>query len=169
MSAKLKKIRTEIAEIQKQITAVRYAALTNEQIERRIDTWLDQQEALAQDRIIDSAGVEFAYPDKKGKGLFPLLDEMLRNPQASGKVLALTVMLNRQAIKDRFMAAAQAQASQVHQVADKDAAMAELRTKLYTAEVAEEAEVERLEAAGEAVYRRGDADPYAIFGISSSS
>lgn len=52
------------------------------------------------------------------------------------------------------------------QVADKGAEVAKLAAHLYTLELAEEVEFERLEALGEAVMRRADANPRAILGLS---
>jgi hypothetical protein len=50
-------------------------------------------------------------------------------------------------------------------VADKRAELERLGAQLYTLELEEEAEFERLEALGQTVMRRADANPRAILGF----
>ncbi|CAM3909711.1 DUF3486 domain-containing protein [Bordetella tumbae] len=162
MSQKLNKIRTQIAALKAEIREVKGAALDDAGIAARVDRWLNAKEKTSERNFSDLA-YELAYePRHTGGTEWPLLDERVK--LVPDLALSLLVSTNREAFRSILINAAKA-GVEGRQVADKGAELARLEAQLYELELAEEAEFERLEAAGETVLRRADANPRAILGF----
>lgn len=162
MSAKLNKLRAEIAKVQAQIHEVQKAVLTDAQIEQRIDAWLDSQDEFMQEHFTSLAD-HFAFANRAPDDWRPL-EEML-NYRGAQLNLAVSVSLNRAEMKKRLVHSALEQVKDLPKVDNQAATLITLRENLLALERAEEGEIERMEAAGEEVYRRADADPRAILGL----
>ncbi|MGO3745459.1 MAG: hypothetical protein ACTJG9_08750 [Alcaligenes aquatilis] len=162
MSVKLNKLRAEITKVQAQIRETQRAALTDAQIEQRIDHWLDTQDAFMYEHFTSLAD-HFAFingaPDDWG-----LLGDRLKHRGVELN-LAMSVSLNRAEVKNRLLQSALKQVLDLPRVDDQAVILSSFRDSLLDLERAEEQEIERLEAAGEDVYRRADADPRAILGL----
>lgn len=163
MSQKLNKIRAEIHALQTEIGEVKRAALDDVGIGAKVDSWLDGMEQRSSRNFTDIAH-ELAYESKNpGGGIWRGLDE--RIGLIPDLALSLLVATHRQEFREILIEAAK-RSVEGRQVADKGAELAKLGAHLYTLELAEEVEFERLEVLGEAVMRRADANPRAILGLS---
>ncbi len=162
MSQKLKKVQTDILALKAEISQVENAALDDKGISARVNAWLDEQSRTVNEKMVSLAS-ELAYESTMpGAGACPSLMEVsYRYP---GLGLALQAHLNRSAFHELLTQSAKA-SIKVRQVGNKEAELADLRGKLLDLERVEEAEIEKMEAVGEVVYRRADADPRAILGI----
>ncbi|WP_447578303.1 hypothetical protein [Achromobacter kerstersii] len=162
MSQKLNKIRSEIHALQTEIEEVKRAALDDAGIGAKVDRWLDGMEQRSNRNFTDIVH-ELAYESKNpGGGIWRGLDE--RIGLVPDLALSLLVATHRQEFRAMLIKAAKGSVDG-RQVADKGAEMKKLAGQLYTLELAEEAEFERLEAGGAAVMRRADANPRAILGF----
>lgn len=164
MSQKLNKIRAEIHALQSEIGEVKRAALDDEGIGVKVDRWLDGMEQRSNRNFTDIAD-ELAYESKNpGGGIWRGLDE--RIGLIPDLALSLLVSTHRQEFRAMLIKAAKGSV-EGRQVADKGAELKRLGAQLYALELAEEVEFERVDALGEAVMRRADANPRAILGLSA--
>ena len=162
MSQKLNKLRAEIFALQKEISEVRSAALDDAGIGAKVDRWLDGMDERFSRNFTDIAH-ELAYESKNpGGGVWKGLDE--RIGFVPDLALSVLVATHRQEFRAMLIKAAKGSV-EGRQVADKGAETTKLAAQLYALELVEELEFERLEALGEAVVRRVDANPRAILGL----
>lgn len=163
MPQKLNKIRAEIHALQTEIGDVKRAALDDVGIGAKVDRWLDGMAERSTRNFTDIA-YELAFEGRnRGGAVWSGLDE--RIGLVPDLALSLLVSTNREEFRAMLFKAAK-ESVDGRQVADKGAELARLGKKLYGLELAEEAEFERLEAQGEAVMRRADANPRAVLGFS---
>lgn len=164
MSTKLQKTRAEIATVKAEIANVGAAALDAAGISRRVDAWLAEQSKAVAEHFTDLAD-GFASESPRGGDAWPLFTERLKHrPEIA---VALQVHFQRDGIRRHLVSAAEASVQDRPRVANHAEEVGRLKAHLLALERAEEAEIERLEAAGETVYRRSAMDPRAILGLSA--
>ena len=164
MATKLEKIRSDIAAVKAEIESVVTALLPDEQIEARVQRFLDECEELVREDVTGLAN-HLTFRQDPGESAWDIVRSRARND--AELAFALTVHCNREKLGAELVMEAKKSvrgARQEGAEARWDKAE-ELHAKLFALESEEEKEVMRLEATLEDVQRRGDADPYAVLGL----
>ncbi|SHJ47462.1 hypothetical protein [Paraburkholderia terricola] len=167
-TAKLDKLREQIAAIKAEIVSVERAQLTTPEIEARVDGFIQEMKRTVANDVLDSAGT-LTYINQLGSGAgnWPVVGSWMHARPAIGFAMAVT--LNPEAFRAMVLEAAlkELNGGRQEHATGRVELVEQLRGKLRLLERDEEAEVLRLEESGIDALRRADADPAVVLGLAA--
>jgi hypothetical protein len=170
----VERMRRRIRELRSDIDRVRAAPYHSTDAKQRARAWVEQLAERGAPNVfelIDRQRGEIIWPEvtTQTMGISRGTGDQVLIPVAVKDTLAVMAWLNPDAMIARLCSSIDADSDDANALtqAERETKVAELRSDILATEREEEALIERLEAAGASLLRRGDADPRAVLGLSS--